>query len=183
MRLIIFLVIGGLASPFSMAQYRCVENGKPLFTDKPCGNSEIAGPARGNSPKIIGDSTNSAYSTGYGDWRGQVQYQATFKGHPVAEAHAVVQTTLSIDPQGKILGSSPENGCKMKGIASPGIGQTILNLDITLTGCTFSKLNRRLTGTLALYPAEKRTQFWIYAHPVDLLNPGWSYDIKGTLRR
>ena len=146
MRPIIFLVIGGLASPFTMAQYRCVENGKPLFTDKPCGNSEIAGPARGNSPKIIGDSTNSAYSTGYGDWRGQVQYQATFKGHPVAEAHAVVQTTLSIDPQGKILGSSPENGCKMNGIASPGIGQTILNLDITLTGCTFSKLNRRLTG-------------------------------------
>jgi hypothetical protein len=54
----------------------------------------------------------------------------------------------------------------MKGIASPGIGQTILNLDITLTGCTFSTLNRRLTGTLALYPAEKRTQFWIYAHPL-----------------
>jgi hypothetical protein len=176
-------LFGLLLSSFALAQYRCVENGKTLFTDKPCANLDAPELPHGNSPKVIGDSANSAYSTGYGDWRGQVQYQATFKGQPVSEAHAVVQTTLSIDPQGKILGSSPENGCKMKGISSPGIGQTILNLDITLTGCNFSKLNRRLTGTLALYPAEKRTQFWIYAHPVDLLNPGWSYDIKGTLRR
>lgn len=183
MKRLIVLLVGMMASSLAMAQYRCVENGKALFTDKPCASNEAPTPPRGNSPKVIGDLANSAYSSGYGDWRGQVQYQATFKGQPLTEAHAVVQTTLSIDPQGKILGASPENGCKMKGIASPGIGQTILNLDITLTGCTFSKLNRRLTGTLALYPAEKRTQFWIYAHPVDLLNPGWSYDIKGTLRR
>lgn len=178
-----FVLLGLLLSPIAMAQYRCIENGKTLFTDKPCVSGDTPNLPQGNSPKVIGDSANSAYSTGYGDWRGQVQYQATFKGQPLPEAHAVVQTTLSIDPQGKILGSSPENGCKIKGIASPGIGQTILNLDITLTSCAFSKLNRRLTGTLALYPAEKRAQFWIYAHPVDLLNPGWSYDIKGTMRR
>ena len=176
-------LLGLVASSFAIARYRCVENGKTLFTDKPCANHEAPISPQGTSPKVIGDSANSAYSTGYGDWRGAVQYQATFKGQPVSDAHAVVQTTLSIDPQGKIIGSSSENGCKMKGIASPSIGATILNLDITLTGCTFTRLNRRLTGTLALYPAEKRTQFWIYAHPVDLLNPGWSYDIKGTLRR
>lgn len=183
MKHLTFGLLGLLASSFAMAQYRCVENGKTLFTDKPCPSYETTTPPQGTSPKIIGDSANSAYSSGYGDWRGQVQYQAIFKGQPVSDAHAVVQTTISIDPQGKIIGSSSENGCKMKGIASPGIGGTILNLDITLTGCTFTKLNRRLTGTLALYPAEKRTQFWIYAHPVDLLNPGWSYDIKGTMRR
>ena len=183
MKRLIILLLGTMASPFVLAQYRCVENGKTLFTDKPCAANEAPTLPPGSSPKVIGDSDNSAYSTGYGDWRGQVQYQATFRGQAVSEAHAVVQTTVSIDPQGKILGSSPENGCKMKGIASPGIGQTVLNLDITLSGCTFSKLNRRLTGTLALYPAEKRTQFWIYAYPVDFLNPGWSYDIKGTLRR
>lgn len=177
------VLLGVLASSIAMAQYRCVENGKTLFTDKPCVSREAPNPPQGTSPKVIGDSANSAYSTGYGDWRGQVQYQATFKGQSVSDAHAIVQTTISIDPQGKIIGSSSENGCKMKGIASPGIGANILNLDITLTGCTFTKLNRRLTGTLALYPAEKRTQFWIYAHPVDLLDPGWSYDIKGTLRR
>ena len=177
------VLLGLLASSTAIAQYRCVENGKTLFTDKPCTSNETSDPAQGNSLKVIGDSAKSAYSTSYGDWRGQLQYQATFNGQSVSEAHAVVQTTVSIDPRGKIVGSSPENGCKLKGIASPGIAPTILNLDITLTGCTFIKFNRRLTGTLALYPAEKRTQFWIYAHPVDLLNPGWSYDIKGTMRR
>lgn len=183
MKAIAVLLIGLAATPIAIAQYRCVENGKTLFTDKPCAGDTTSPPPRGNGPKVIGDSANSAYSTGYGDWRGQVQYQASFNGQPISEAHAIVQTTVSIDPQGKITGTSPENGCKMKGIASPGIGNTILNLDITLTGCAYQKLNRRLSGTLALYPAEKRAQFWIYAHPVDFLNPGQSYDIKGTMRR
>jgi len=180
---LIVILLSFLVSPIALAQYRCVENGKTLFTDKPCASNEAPSPPQGNSPKLIGDAANSAYSTSYGDWRGQAQYQATFKGQPLSEAHAVLQTMISIDPQGKILGSSPENGCQMKGIASPGIAPTILNLDITLSGCTFRKFNRRLTGSLALYPAEKRTQLWIYAYPVDLLNPGWSFEIKGTMRR
>lgn len=177
------VLLGLFLSPIAMAQYRCIENGKPLFTDKPCASGDAPRLPQGNSPKVIGDSANSAYSTRSGDWRGQVQYQATYQGQPLSEAHAIVQTTVSIDPQGKILGSSPENGCQMKGIASPNTMPTVLNLDITLSGCTFKKLNRRLTGTLTLYPAEKRAQFWIYAHPVDLFNPGWSYDIKGTMRQ
>ncbi|WP_234085952.1 DUF4124 domain-containing protein [Azonexus sp. R2A61] len=176
-------LLGLLPFSFAIAQYRCVENGKTLFTDKPCTTLESAAPPRGSSPKIIGDPANSAYSSAYGDWRGQIQYQASFKGQPVSEAHAVVQTTISIDPQGKILGSSPENGCRMKGIASPSLAANVLQLDVTLSGCNFSRLNRRLTGTLALFPKDKRTQFWVYAHPVDFLNPGWSYDLKGTLRR
>ncbi len=177
------VLLGLLLSPIAVAQYRCVDNGKTLITDKPCASGDAPSSLQGNSPKVIGDTANSAYSTSHGDWRGQVQYQVTHQGQTLPDAHAVVQATISIDPQGKILGSSPENGCQMKGIASPNTIPTILNLDITLSGCAFKKLNRRLTGTLALYPAEMRAQFWIYAHPVDLFNPGWSYDIKGTMRR
>ncbi len=176
-------LLGLLAATTAMAQYRCLENDKTLFTDKPCATQETSKPSQGNTPKVIGDSGNSAYTSLDGDWRGQLQYQATHKGESISAAHAIVQATISIDPQGKILGASPENGCKMKGIASPGLTPDLLSLDITLTGCTFGKFNRRLTGTLALSRAEKRTQFWIYAHPVDFLDPGWSYDIKGTLRR
>jgi len=183
MKPIALLFVGLLTAPLALAQYRCVENGKTLFTDKPCASDVAPAVPTGNSPKVIGDAANSAYSTGYGDWRGQVQYQASINGQPISEAHSIVQTTLSIDPQGKITGSSPENGCRMKGIATPGPMPTILSLDITLTGCHYSSLNRRLSGTLALYPAQKQTQFWIYAHPVNLLKPGQSYDIKGTLRR
>lgn len=171
------------ATTSSIAQYRCVENGKTLYTDKPCAERVVVSPVAGSPTKIIGDAGNSGYSTPYGEWRGQIQYQATFQIKPVPDAHAVVPTSISIDPQGKLLGVSPENGCKMKGVASPGITPTMLNLDVTLSGCRYANLNRRLFGTLALFPAEKHAQFWIYAHPVDLLNPGWSYDIKGTVRR
>lgn len=151
--------------------------------DRPCTSEPSVRSGGGSTSKLIGDQTNSAYSTPYGEWRGQVQYQTIYQGKPVAEAHAVVPTTVSIDPQGKVSGASPENGCRMKGIASPGVSRALLNLDVTLSGCHYARLNRRLSGTLALYPAEKHAQFWIYAMPVDLLNPGWSYDIKGTLRR
>lgn len=183
MKTVALFLLAAFAASGANAQYRCIENGKTLFTDKPCGAEAKPTVPTGNSPKIISDSGNSAYSSGFGDWRGQVQYIASYKGQPVAEAHAIVQTTISIDPQGKITGASPENGCKMKGIATPGLTPTILSLDITLTGCNYSKLNRRLSGTFSLYPAEKRTQFWIYAFPVDLMNPGQTYDIKGTMRR
>lgn len=181
-RLSAFVLATLLTPSLASAQYRCVENGKTLFTDKPC-NSEPTPPPVGSAPKVIGDSGNSGYASPYGDWRGQVQYQASYQTKPIADAHAVVQTTISISSQGKVTGSSPENGCKMKGVASPGMSKNLLNLDITLSGCSYDKLNRRLFGTLAMYPAEQHAQFWIYAHPVDLLNPGWGFDIKGTMRR
>lgn len=167
----------------SWAQHRCIDNGKTIFTDRPCASEAVAKSATSSPSKVIGDQANSAYASGYGDWRGQLQYQASLKGQPIAEAHAVVQTSVSIDPEGKITGISPENECKMKGIASPGLMPTILNLDITLSGCKYPDLNRRLSGTLALYPAQKQAQFWLYGMPVDLLKPGRSFDIKGTMRR
>ena len=34
------------------------------------------------------------------------------------EAMAVVTMTMDIDPQGRISGSSPENGCRFRGIAA-----------------------------------------------------------------
>ncbi len=181
------LIVGAIAVTefpiYSWAQYRCIENGKTVITDRACASDTVTMPPGGNSPKIIGDSENSAYSTGYGDWRGQVQYQATQNGQSIPEAHVVVQTTISIDPQGKITGSSPENGCRMKGIVAQGMMPTILNLDVTLSGCKYSDLNRRLTGSLALYPAQKQAQFWLYGMPVDFVRPGRSFDIKGTMRR
>lgn len=183
MKTITQIFLGLILAPLANAQYRCVENGKTIFQDRPCVAEPPPSVPTGNNPKVIGDAGNSAYATGFGDWRGQFQYQASINGQPISEAHAVVQTTISIDPKGKIIGSSPENGCRMKGIAIPGPMPTILSLDITLTGCHYSSLNRRLSGTLALFPAQKQTQFWIYAHPVNLLKPGQSYDIKGTLRR
>lgn len=166
------------------AQYRCVENGKALFSDRPCADVESApDPARpGKGPKVIGDAANSAYGTPYGTWRGQVQYQATGQRGVIAEAMAVVEMTLDIEPQGKVAGSSPENACKVKGIASPGINATMLNLDLTLFECRYKGLNRRYFGSLIVSPAEKHARLnlsGVYRVFVDMSHS----DIRGTLRR
>ena len=183
MRPFVLLLAGLLASPMALAQYRCVDNGKTIFSDRPCAAEVVPTAPTGNRPKVVGDAANAAYSTPNGDWRGQVQYQALQMSQPVPEAHAVIQAVLAIDPQGKITGSSPENGCKLVGIAGPGMTPTILNIDLTLSSCRYSGFNRPLHGSLSLYPAQKYAQLWIYAHPVDLLRPGQSFEIKGTLRR
>jgi hypothetical protein len=132
MRKLLFAALIICNTSTAFAQFRCVENGKTLYTDKPCPEQSLGMPATGSKSKVIGDTGNSAYSTPYGEWRGQIQYQTTYQGKPVAEAHAVVQTTISIDLQGKVRGASPDNGCKMKGIASPGISRALLNLDHAL---------------------------------------------------
>lgn len=43
----------------------------------------------------------------------------------------MVQLTMEMDPQGRIVGSSPENACKLKGLATAGFMATVSNLDVT----------------------------------------------------
>lgn len=41
------ILLGLVLSPIAMAQYRCIENGKTLFTDKPCATGDVPSlPAR-----------------------------------------------------------------------------------------------------------------------------------------
>lgn len=184
MRWIALLTLMGI-STVAMAQHRCVENGKTVFTDRPC-STDIPSdepPPRGNAPKIVGDAGNSAYSSPFGTWRGQIQYQANGSGGINQEAMAVVAMTMDIDTKGRVMGSSPENGCRFRGIASPGNIPTSIALDVTFAGCNFSGYNRRLFGTLSVNPAQKYAQFSLngrYLSPLALMN---FFDIKGTLRR
>lgn len=183
MKTIVLLLAGMLLAPEVFAQYRCVENGKTTFTDKPCAGDVAPVPPVGNGPKVIGDAGNSAYSTPIGNWRGQVQFLALQNGQPIPEAHAVIPAVISIEAQGKVTGSAPDNGCKLVGIAKPGVTPTMLWLDVTMSGCKYSGLNRRLFGSLIVYPVEKHAQLDLHAQPMDLLHPGKSFDVKGTMRR
>lgn len=181
------LMMAALLVAFSlsaMAQYRCVENGKTTFTDRPCADSPKAPDAGkpGSGPKVLGDSANSAYGTPNGSWRGQVQYQATGSGGVVGEVMAVVSMTMDIDPQGKIIGSSPENGCKAKGIASPATSPMSLYLDMTLAGCHYSGLNRRYFGSLSVDQQKKLAQFSLQG-VYRVFADSFHTEVKGTLRR
>lgn len=181
----IYLLCLLAASTSAIAQYRCVENGKTVFTDRPCPTDipPTEQPPRGNAPKVIGDTGNSAYSSPFGTWRGQIQYQTNVAGGINQDAMAVVAMTMDIDPQGRVRGSSPENGCRLRGIASPGVIPASITLDVTFAGCNFSGYNRRLFGTLFVNSAQKYAQFSLNGSHVTPLAAMSFFDIKGTLRR
>jgi len=174
-----------VTSTTALAQYRCVEDGKTIFTDRPCpaDTPTTEQPPRGNTPKVIGDAGNTAYSSPFGTWRGQIQYQAKGPSGINQDAMAVVAMTMDIDPNGRILGSSPENGCRFRGIAYPGNIPTSIALDVTFAGCNFNGYNRRLFGTLSVSRAQKYAQFSLNGSHVSPLASMNFFDIKGTLRR
>lgn len=176
------LAAGLLAAPLAFAQYRCVENGKTLFTDKPCTGEVAPAVPTGNSPKVIGDAGNSAYSTTNGTWRGQVQFMAKAGNAVISEAHSVGPFVIDINPQGKVTGSASESGCVLKGIAKPGVFPTITELDVTLSKCNYSGFNRQMSGRVALYTEKKYVHFSLVAYEMNK-RPSGHYEIKGTLRR
>jgi len=174
--------------------YRCVVNGKTIYTDKPCDAPKlpgVEGPSASTSSNATGqagkpeNSIELDYSTPYGIWRGQAQYQATSKGQPLREAHAVIPLVIQVEKQGRVRGASPENGCKLLGVAAPYYSPNVLTLDVTLSECRYPALNRRYSGTLALYPSSNSVQFSLQSINVAsafIGNVG-HFDIKATMRR
>lgn len=179
----LFALLIVVTSSSVLAQHRCVENGKITYSDRPCSAGIPPSTIQGNPPKVIGDSGNSAYATPYGEWRGQVQFQSMLNGQPVREAHAVVQSIIAIDPQGKVTGTATEYGCKFSGIAMPGMTPTMLTLDITLSACKYSEFNRRLSGSLSLSTVQRYAQISLSGLSMPLGRPAQSFEIKGALRR
>lgn len=168
-----------LLCPSAFAQYRCVENGKTLLTDRPCATSTIAPEPKATN--TFGDPKNSAYSTTTGSWRGQVQFMAKSGTEVVNEAHAVAPFVIEIDPQGKVTGSSTETGCSFKGIAKPGMLETT-ELDVSFSNCRYAGYNRQMTGRLILNAAKSYVDFSLIAFDM-IKRPAGYYEIKGTLRR
>lgn len=122
------------------------------------------------------------YSTPYGEWRVQAQYQAFINITSDPAAHIVTNLTVNIDPQGKVVGSSTENGCRMLGIAAPGITPAIVNLDVTLTGCHYAGLNRTYKGLLSVFGKEQYATFSLQALQIAAGKAG-TFNITSTMRR
>lgn len=99
------------ASTTAVAQYRCLENGKIVFTDRPCPTDTPATeqPLRGDAQKIVGDSGNSAYSSPFGTWRGQIQYQTTGADGINQDAMAVVAMTMDMAAAWRTVVASGES--------------------------------------------------------------------------
>jgi hypothetical protein len=105
-------------------------------------------------------------------------------GVRVAEAQSVVPLVLTFSADGKVTGSSPDNGCKVLGVWSPGATPRVFMLDVSLNSCGYSKFNQRYSGSLIATFPERMAQLSLVANTLPL--PGqafWRFDVGATLRR
>jgi FlaG/FlaF family flagellin (archaellin) len=119
-----------------------------------------------------------------GNWSGQTQFQGAQNGQVIEEAHSVVPMVLTFSSDGKVSGSSADNGCSLLGLWAPGSTPRLFMLDITLTGCRYSGLNRRYTGSLIATFPDNSAQLSLLAYAMPILGqPVRRYDVGATLRR
>ena len=123
------------------------------------------------------------YSSPYGEWRGQAQFHARVGKTDDSKAQSVTEFVISIDPQGKLVGSSAGNGCQALGLATPSGPKTVINLDITFSGCSYAGYNRRFSGNLFLYPRNSYASLRLRSYIANSGDTTASYDIRATLKR
>lgn len=166
--------------------YRCTVNGQTVITDKPCDEPVTAlasGVAVPPAPGPVSGQISGAQSI-VGDWRGQTQFQGAENTQVMEAAHSVVPLVLTFSADGKVSGSSADNGCSLLGLWAPGATPRLFNLDITLKGCRFAGLNRRYAGTLMATFADNSAQFSLAAYALPIPGqPVRRYDVGATLRR
>lgn len=175
------LLAGAVATSAAQAGstvYRCNEGGRVVFSDSPCSGPTSAPQASGAAAAGGGN-----YGTLFGEWRGQAQFQASENGRQLAAGHSVAPLVLNVAPDSKVTGISSDSGCKVLGLASPGLLPTLMNLDVTLSGCQYAPMNRRLTGTLMLNTSAKVVQLSMQAYSVPTFGPSSRYEVTATLRR
>lgn len=122
------------------------------------------------------------YSSPYGEWRGQAQYQAFIKSVSDPAAHTVTNLTIAIDPRGKVVGASTENGCRLLGIAAPGVTPMSVKLDVTLRDCQYAGLNRTYKGHLGINSKEGYATLSLQAVVIGR-GMGGTFNITSTMRR
>jgi hypothetical protein len=160
--------------------YKCVVDGQTTLTDKPCLRENSETSSSQGTPAVVASSKDPSP---VGRWSGQIQYSEVSNGQAVQAAHSVALMSAEFTADGKVTGSSPENGCQMLGVWSAG-GQTLTWLDLTFGQCRISELNRRYHGSFILARPDSSGQLQIQSLGAPFSkDTGKSFDIKGTLRR
>lgn len=162
--------------------YKCVRDGQITLTDKPCPGE------KGDTDSLTGQSTTTVVPSSkdpspVGKWSGQIQYQEASSGQTVQAAHSVALLTAEFTADGKVMGSSPENGCQLLGVWSAG-GQTLNWIDLTLSSCNYPDLNRRYHGSLILARPDSSGNLQVQSLGTPFSkDTAKVFDVKGTLRR
>jgi hypothetical protein len=184
----LMIVVVGFVLPASATSpiYRCKKDGQTVLTDKPCEGTTTA-PASGATAVppsgVVGNPVPASPSV-IGDWRGQTQFQGAQNGLLIEEAHTVVPLVLTFSADGKVSGTSADNGCTLLGLWAPGVTPRLFPLDVTLKGCRYAGFNRRYSGNLIATFTENSGQFSLQAYTVPIPGiPIRRYDVGATLRR
>lgn len=186
--LFLVLIAAGLAASVSAGSpiYRCTVNGQTVLTDKSCESTTTvpsSGVAAASASGPLSGQISGA-QTIVGDWRGQTQFQGAQNAQVIDEAHSVVLLVLTFSADGKVSGSSADNGCSLLGLWAPGSTPRLFPLDITIKGCRHSGLNRRYSGNLIATFADNSAQLSLSAYAIPILGqPMKRYDVGATLRR
>ena len=116
--------------------YKCVKDGQIVLTDKPC-----AGPDTGASAaNPVATVPSSSIPSPIGKWSGQIQYHGVENGQTMLAAQTVAGLSAEFTAEGKVTGTSPENGCEVLGVWSAGSTSTLFWIDATLNGCQFAAM-------------------------------------------
>jgi hypothetical protein len=179
------LVVATAAPVKAQAIYRCEQGGRVTYSDAPCEKPLIqqVGSAPSTSAprtqKVIG----GGYTSPYGPWSGQTQFQIMNSNVAQSEGtHFIAFMDVMIGDDGKVAGASAENSCRMLGLASPGFTPAMLNLDVTLSNCPVQSFNRRYHGTLIMNAKNRTAQFNVRALQIGI-GQAVIADIKATLAR
>ena len=162
--------------------YKCVKDGQITLTDRPCpGETGKTDSSAGQPTTTVVPSSKDPSPVG--KWSGQIQYQAASNGQTVQAAHSVALLTAEFTADGKVMGSSPENGCQLLGVWSAG-GQTLNWIDLTLSNCNYPDLNRRYHGSLILARPDSSGNLQVQSIGTPFSkDTAKVFDVKGTLRR
>ena len=162
--------------------YKCVKDGQVTLTDNPCPDNK----SNSDSPSTQPTTTivpSSKDPSPVGKWSGQLQYQETSNGQTVLAAHSVALVTAEFTAEGKVTGLSPDNGCALLGVWTPGMG-TIVWIDMTVSRCGYPDLNRRYHGSFILARPDSTGNLQLQSIGAAFSkDTGKAFDIKGTLRR
>jgi hypothetical protein len=121
--------------------FKCTKDGQTVLTDRACDSTGAPAADPGVTGSSGGGSTISATPTVIGEWRGQTQFQAGMNAVRVAEAQSVVPLVLTFSADGKVTGSSPDNGGTVLGIWTPGSTPRLFMLDVSLNSCRYARFN------------------------------------------
>jgi hypothetical protein len=127
--LIVLFSVGLVVSASARSPvYRCTVNGQTVLTDKPCEStttesaSGVAAPAA--SGPVSGQITGAQSLVGA--WSGQTQFQGAQNAQVIEEAHSVVPLVLMFSDDGKVSGSSADNGCSLLGLWAPRLDDSVV---------------------------------------------------------